>query len=142
MTTRWTAARRHPALRLRKTRLLGEWPHGLAGRPRLLVNFLEHEMGIAGLFSHDRIPGNVVRRLLDLTALEIRERHAGPLDDGHLAIVEEHDVARMAENGRDIGRHEEFILAEPDDDRRAIPDGNDRVRIFRGNHNQREQSAD
>ena len=50
----------------------------------------------------------------------VRERDAVARDDGHLFVVEEDDVARVAEDGRDVGGDEELAVAEADDDRRAV----------------------
>ena len=45
------------------------------------------------------------------------ELHAAARDDRHLLVAEKHHVARVAENGRRVGRDEELVLANPDDDR-------------------------
>ena len=61
-------------------------------------------------------------------------------DDRHLLVAEEHDVAGVAEDRRDVGGDEELVLAEADDDRRAVADGDDLVRIVGRNQHQREQA--
>ena len=45
----------------------------------------------------------------------------GARDHRHLLVAEEHDVARVAEDRRDVGGDEEFAVAKADDDRRAVP---------------------
>ena len=44
---------------------------------------------------------------------EIRELHAVARDDRHLLVVEKHDVARVLQDGRDVGRDEKLAVAEP-----------------------------
>ena len=43
-------------------------------------------------------------------------------DDRHLLVAEEDDVARVAEDRRDVRGDEELAVAEADDDRRAVAD--------------------
>ncbi len=43
----------------------------IADRARLLVNLLEHEMLVAALFRHDRIPKNVLHLALHRATMEI-----------------------------------------------------------------------
>ena len=45
--------------------------------------------------------------------------------DGHLLVVEKHHVARVLEDGRDVGRDEPLALADADHDRRAVAHGDD-----------------
>ena len=66
---------------------------------------------------------------------------AGPRDDRHLLVAEEHDVARVAEDRRDVRRDEELAVAEADHDRRAVADGDDLLRIVGRDQHQREQAA-
>ena len=108
---------------------------------RLLEDLLEHEVLVAGLLRHDRIPQHALRRLGDRAAEEIGERDAGARDDRHLLVAEEHDVAGVAEDRRDVGRDEELAVAEADDDRRAVADGDDLFRIVGRDQHQREQAA-
>ena len=53
----------------------------LARGGRLLEDLLEHEVLVAGLLRHDRIPEHALRRLGDRPAEEVGERDAGPRDD-------------------------------------------------------------
>ena len=71
----------------------------------------------------------------------VGELHARRRDDRHLLVAHEDDVARVGENRRDVGRDEELLLAEPDDDRRAVADGDDLVGVVGGDQHQREQAA-
>ena len=113
----------------------------LARGRRLLEDFLEHEVLVAGLLGHDRIPEHALRRLGDRAAEKIGELDAGARDDRHFLVAEEHDVARVAEDGRDVGRHEELAVAETDDERRAVADGDDLFRVVSRDQHEREQPA-
>ena len=79
---------------------------------------------------------------VDRPAGEIGERHAAASDHGDLAVVEEHDFACVRQNRGDVGGDEELAVAEPDDHRRAVADGDDRLGIVGGDQHQREQALD
>src|SRR5206468_1609840 len=72
------------------------------------------------LLGHDRIPEHALRRLRDRTREEVRELDPRSRADGHLLVAEIHDVARVAEDGGNVGRDEEFAVAKADDNRRAV----------------------
>ena len=113
----------------------------LARGRRLLEDLLEHEVLVAGLLGHDRIPQDALRRFGDRPAEEIGERHARGGDDRHLLVAEEDDVARVAQNRGNVRRDEEFAVAQADDDRRPVPDGDDFFGIVGRDEHQREQAA-
>ena len=113
----------------------------LAGGSRLLEDFLEHEVLVAGLLRHDRIPQHALGRLGDRPSAKIGEHGAGPGDDRHLLVVQEDDVARVAEDRRDVRGDEELAVAEADDDRRTVSDGDDLARIVRRDEHEREEPA-
>jgi hypothetical protein len=108
---------------------------------RLLENFLEHEVLVPGLLGHDRIPGHPRALLRHRAPRVIGELDPAARDDGHLLIAEEHDVARVRKNGRNIGGNEELALTEADDDRRPVAYRHDLVGIVRRDQHEREQSA-
>ena len=62
--------------------------------------------------------------------------------DRHLFVAEKDDVARMTEQGGDIGGHEELVVAEADDNRRTVANRHDLVRIVGRHDDQREQPAE
>ena len=94
--------------------------HGVANGTRLLVNFLEHEMLEAALFRHDRIPGNSLDRGLDRIAFEVGYANGVSVDDGHLAVAEKKDVARVLQNWRNI-RSDKKLADRPNQSRPAAP---------------------
>ena len=65
----------------------------------------------------------------------------GRRDHRHLLVAEEHDVAGVAEDRRDVRGDEELAVAEADDDRRAVADGHDLVGIVGRDQHQPEQPA-
>ena len=61
--------------------------------------------------------------------------------DGHFAIVEEHDVARVAQDRRHVRGDKVFAVADADDDRRAVADGDELFRIVGREQHEREKPA-
>ena len=107
----------------------------------LLIDLLEHEVLVAALLRRDRIPQHALRRLGDRLAVVVGELDARARDDGHLFIPEEHDIASMGEDGRDVGGDEEFVLTEADHDRRTVADGDDFFRVFERQQHDGEHAA-
>src|SRR6185437_4700763 len=83
----------------------------------LLENFLLHEMFEAALFGHDRVPGDVLGRAADRMTFKIEEANALRSEHGYFAISQEKNTAGMLEDGGNITSHEEFVLAETDNNR-------------------------
>ena len=75
------------------------------------------------------------------TPAKFGELDAAARDDGHLFVAEKHHVACMAENGRRVGGDEELVLAEADDDGRAVADGDDLFRVVGRDRHKREEAA-
>ncbi len=98
-------------------------------------------MLVAGLFRHDRIPQDPLRRLRHRPPEKIGEFDAALGDDCHLFIAKEHDGARVAQNRRNVGGDEEFSVAETDHDRRPVAHCDDLVGIVGRDQHEREESA-
>src|SRR5207247_8415161 len=60
---------------------------------------------------------------------------------GHLLVAEKDDVARVREDGGNVGRHEELVVAETDHDRRTVAHRDDLLRVVGRHQDQREQAA-
>ena len=88
-------------------------PHGVGGGPRLLEDLLQHEMAIAALLGHDRIPQDAARRPLHRRPVEIGDLDPGAGDDRHVLVLQHHHVAGVGEDGRDVGGEEGLVVAEP-----------------------------
>ena len=96
---------------------------------RLLENLLEHEVLVAALFGHHRIPRDALRRLGARPPSKSLNSTPAPRDHRHLPIVQEDDVARVAEDRGDVGGDEVFVLADADDDRRPVARRDDLLRV-------------
>uniref|UniRef100_E6QK49 Uncharacterized protein n=1 Tax=mine drainage metagenome TaxID=410659 RepID=E6QK49_9ZZZZ len=81
----------------------------------------------AALFRLDGVPGDVLYLALDEVAVEVGEGNAGTGEDGHVAIVEEVEIAGVVEDAGDVGGDEELVFAESDDDWWAEAGGDDLV---------------
>src|SRR6202795_4305684 len=75
----------------------------VADGARLLPDFLEHEVFVAALFRLDWIPLDALDLALDGLAFKVGEGDTIEREDGHVAVGEEVDVARVVENAGDVG---------------------------------------
>ena len=114
---------------------------GVACCGRLLVDLLEHEVLVSALFRGDRIPHHALGRPGHRPAAGVREGDTGPREDRHLVVAEKHDIARVAENRGNVGGDDEFVVAEPDNERRAVSHGHDLLRVVHRHEHQREHAA-
>ncbi len=74
---------------------------------------------------------------LDGVAVEVGELDAGQREDGHVAVGEEVDVARVVQNAGHVGGDKGLALAHADDHRRSEARGDDLVRLGGRQHAQR-----
>ena len=79
---------------------------------------------------------------LDGVAVEVGELDAGQGEDGHVAVGEEVDVARVVQNAGNVGGDEGLALADADDDGRAEARDDDLVRLGGREHAQRKGSGE
>ncbi len=98
-------------------------PEGIANRLRLLKNFLEHEVLVAALFGHDRIPRDPFGLLLDRSALHVGELGSAGADHDDLPIAHEDHVLRVHQDRGDVGGDERLALTDPDDERWPLASG-------------------
>ncbi len=104
---------------------------GVADGARLLVDFLEHEVLVAGFFGLDGVPGDALRREGAGVAVEVGEGDAGGGEGGDFVVGEEVDGAGVVEDAGDVGGEEEFAVAEAEDDGRAHAGGDHLVGLVR-----------
>ncbi len=109
---------------------------GVGNGARLLPDFLEHEVLVAALFCLDGVPRNSCDIAVDGVAVEVGEFDAGQGEDGHVAIGQEVDVARVVEHAGDIGGDERLAFANADDHGRTEARGDDLVGLGGGEHAQ------
>ena len=100
---------------------------GVADGAGLLVDLLEHEVLVAGLFGLDGVPGDALDAEGDGVGVEVGEGDAGGGEDGEFAVGEEVDVAGVVQDAGNVGGEEEFAVAEAEDDRRAKTRGDQLV---------------
>ncbi len=114
---------------------------GVAHRPRLLIDFLEHEVLEAALFRHDGVPGNVLHLALHRLSIKVGKGHALGSEHREVAIAEEEQVAGVIENRGHVAGHKILVLAQPDHRRRAIARRNDLVGFRAADHREGEDSV-
>ena len=83
---------------------------GVGDGARLLVDLLEHEVPVATLLGHDRIPQDLDRLALHGIAVDRRELDALRGDHGHVVVLEDDDVARVRQDRRNV-RSDEHLTA-------------------------------
>ena len=84
---------------------------------RLLVNFLEHKVGITALFCHVQVPVDVGDLGLDNVAGLVGVLDACGRELGKLTVLEHHDIAGGVDERDDIGGDIGAGLARADHDR-------------------------
>ena len=100
---------------------------GVADGAGLLVDFLEHEVLVAGFFGLDGVPGDALDFEGERVVVEVGEGDAGLGEDGDFSVLEEVDVAGVVEDAGDVGGEEEFAFADADDGGRAHAGGDEGV---------------
>ena len=90
----------HPSLEATRPRKVS------SDSPRLLEDFLQHEMLIAPLLGHDGIPRHMSNVLRHDPSIETGDAHPFTRQRRHLAIVQEDDLPRV------IGQHRRYIRGE------------------------------
>ena len=88
----------------------------------------------AVFFRHAGVPGNVVGGAHHRLTRKVSEAHAGGCDDGHFAIVEKQDFARVGKDGGSIGGDKIFVVPYSDDRRRSVARHHDLVTLSFQNH--------
>ena len=115
---------------------------GVADGAGLLVDFLEHEVLVAGLFGLHGVPGDALDFEGERGAVEVGEGDAGGGEDGEFAVGEEVDVASVVEDAGDVGGEEEFSVAEAEDGGWAEAGGDELVGFVGGEDSDGEGSGE
>ncbi len=99
---------------------------GVADDARLLVDLLEHEVGVAALLGHVQVPVHVGDGGIEGPAGLVEEGDGVRREARHLAVGEHHHVARGVDHGDDVAgdvaaalaaaHHDGRVLAGDDDD--------------------------
>ena len=86
----------------------------------LLVDLFEHEVLVAALLGGDGIPCDALGLDRDRFTSDIRHHDRLGRDHRELSVVEEDDVARVAQHGGHIGSDEVLSVAHADDQGRPL----------------------
>ena len=97
----------------------------VADHARLLVDLLQHEVGVAALLGHIEIPVDVRHLGLVRLAAHVVERDGIRRELRHIAVGEHHHVARVVDHGDDIGGHVRAVLGQPHHERRVLARGHE-----------------
>ena len=92
---------------------------------RLLVNLLEHEVGVAALLRGLHVPLGGLQLFYDRRAGEIHDLDALRAENRDLARLQLVVGAGVFEQRRDVGGHVAAVLAGRDDERAVLPGGED-----------------
>ena len=101
------------------------------------MDLLEHVVPIAFLLGHHGVPGDSFRGALDLLVVLVEDLHGLLIGDGILTVFEIDDVARVRQERRNVRGDDVLVLAEADDQRRAMLRGDDRAGLAAVDHDQR-----
>ena len=97
---------------------------------RLLVDLLEHVMGVVATLGGIRRQFRHVCRPLDLVARCVHDADAAPADACDVALFQDHEAPCHRQERRDIGCDEVLVLAEADDRGAARAREHDAIRIL------------
>ena len=115
---------------------------GVADGAWLLVDFLEHEVLVAGFFGLDGVPGDALGFEGAGCAFEVGEDDAGGGEGGDFAVLQEVNVPGVVEDAGDVGGEEVFAVADAEDGGRAEARGDHLVGLGGGEHADGEGSGE
>jgi hypothetical protein len=81
---------------------------------RLLENLFLHEMLVAPLFGHDRVPGYMMGWAINRTAFVVHYADAILRENSDIAIGQEENLASVFEERGDVARDKIFAVTQPD----------------------------
>ncbi len=96
--------------------------NGIGDAARLLVDFLLHEVLVLALDRADGVVGDVVNLAVHRFALVGDDAVAVGGNGGDLAAFQEDHLARVFQDGADVGRDEVFAIANPQHDAARVAD--------------------
>ena len=106
----------------------------IADDARLLVNLLEHEVGISALLGNVHVPRDMGRCELDFPTVVVEERNGVRRQAGDLTVVEIHHVTRGADDGNCIGGDVGSIRCRAHDDGHVTARDHDDTRLVHAGH--------
>ena len=96
----------------------------------LFVDFLQHEMLVAALLRHDRVPRDVLELGLAAVTSRIKQPNTVLTDYGDLMIIEKQNRSRVWQHRRNIRRDETFAIDGAYDQGIALADGDNFLRVI------------
>src|SRR6516162_7768541 len=99
-------------------------PQGVSNRVGLFEDFLQHEVRISLLLRTFSRPGNAGGFASNRRAFERNNFDAMLSDCGHFTVVQEENIPSEWQQRWNIGSYEVFLLAQTDNNWRAIPRDN------------------
>ena len=110
----------------------------LGDRVGLLVDLLEHERLVAGLLGRLLVPVDLGDLAVDRLASRRHERDALGAHDDDLAVLDDLDLARLGEEGRDRGGDELLAVAAADHQRALLAGADEDVGVVEAHRDERE----
>ena len=111
--------------------------HRLLERAGLLVDLLQHEVGVPALLGGLRVPVDAHRRARDAPPAEAADRRRLARQHRHLAVLDHEHVAGVRQERGDIRGQQRLALSDPDDQRADAAHGHDPARFVRAHHHER-----
>ena len=91
-------------------------------------------MFVTAFFRLDGIPQHARHVALDVLAVEVGQHDPRRRKDGHVAVAEKVDIARVMQDSRNVRGYEVFALAQPHDGGRSVARNDDLVRLVGRDH--------
>ena len=123
--------------------VIGQPPaHRVRDRLRRLVDLLEHEVRVAALLGLAHVPVDMDELGLDSRAVQRRHLGTKRRHRGHLSLTEHEHAFGVRDDGRDVGRDVELLLAQPHHQGCIEPCADQELGILGREHRQRVGAAD
>ena len=110
--------------------------HSVAHSLGLFIDFLQHEMLKAALFSSLGVPINLENLLADGSAIDILHPHALSGHSRDFAVAHDEGATGVVNNSRNIGGNEVFALAQANNQRIILLSTNNLVRLILAHEHQ------
>ena len=116
--------------------------HRVRDRLGRLVDLLEHEVRVAALLGLAHVPVDMDELGLDRRAVQRRHLGTKRRHRGHLPLTEHEHALGVRDDGRDVGRDVELLLAQPHHQGCVEPGADQELGILGREHRQRVGAPD
>ncbi len=110
--------------------------------PRLLVDLLEHEGLVAALLRSLLVPVDLLRRAGGELEVAVPDGVGAGLDRDDLVVLDQHDLARLAQERRDGRGHEALAVADAEHQRALAARGHQAARLVHVRDDEGEVAAE